>query len=165
MAKGGGEVFEITEDIRKQRDKLTIAQGKNNQKDIEKINKKIKELQARLRTIASVPGFDDIFVGIRKEYLAEGGRIGYAEGTTEEEVKITETVADTPGAPTPERQVLKLSYAELRNKLPKEISDDIVELLANSTEALQDFAYITTQDDVSNFNVKYGVNLVIPQTA
>ncbi|MAL11150.1 MAG: hypothetical protein CMF74_15970 [Maricaulis sp.] len=165
LAKGGGEVFEITEDIRKQRDKLTIAQGKNNQKDIEKINKKIKELQARLRTIASVPGFDDIFVGIRKEYLAEGGRIGYAEGTTEEEVKITETVADTPGAPTPERQVLKLSYAELRNKLPKEISDDIVELLANSTEALQDFAYITTQDDVSNFNVKYGVNLVIPQTA
>ena len=165
LAKGGGEVFEITEDIRKQRDKLTIAQGKNNQKDIEKINKKIKELQARLRTIASVPGFDDIFVGIRKEYLAEGGRIGYAEGTTEEEVKITETVADTPGAPTPERQVLKLSYAELRNKLPKEISDDIVELLANSTEALQDFAYITTQDDVSNFNVKYGVNLVIPQNA
>ena len=167
LSKGGGEVFEIAEDIRKQRDKLTIAQGKKkpNQKDIEKINKKISELQARLRTIASVPGFDEIFVGIREEYLAEGGRIGYAEGTTEEEVKMTETVVDTPGAPTPERQVLKLSYSELRNKLPKEISDDIVELLANSTEALQDFAYITTQDDVSNFNVKYGVNLVIPQTA
>ena len=112
-----------------------------------------------------MPGFDEIFVGIREEYLAKGGRIGYAEGTPEEEVKITETVVDTPGAPTPERQVLKLSYSELRNKLPKEISDDIVELLANSTEALQDFAYITTQDDVSNFNVKYGVNLVIPQTA
>tara|TARA_A100001391_G_scaffold147759_1_gene105247 strand:+ start:943 stop:2232 length:1290 start_codon:yes stop_codon:yes gene_type:complete len=167
LSKGGGEVFEIAEDIRKQRDKLTIAQGKKkpNQKDIEKINKKISELQARLRTIASVPGFDEIFVGIREEYLAKGGRIGYAEGTPEEEVKITETVVDTPGAPTPERQVLKLSYSELRNKLPKEISDDIVELLANSTEALQDFAYITTQDDVSNFNVKYGVNLVIPQTA
>jgi hypothetical protein len=167
LAKGGGEVFEIAEDIRKQRDKLTVAQGKKkpNQKDIDKINKKLAELQARLRTIATVPGFDDIFVGIREEYLAEGGRTGFALGTPEEEVKVTETVADTPGAPTPERQVLKLSYAELRNKLPKEISDDIVELLANSTEALQDFAYITTQDDVGNFNVKYGVNLVIPQTA
>ena len=110
-------------------------------------------------------GFERLFPGVKKAYLAEGGRVNRALGTPKEEVKVTETVVDTPGAPTPERQVLKLSYAELRNKLPKEISDDIVELLANSTEALQDFAYITTQDDVSNFNVKYGVNLVIPQTA
>jgi len=79
-------------------------------------------------------------------------------------MEVAETIANTPGAPTPEKQVLKLSYAELRNKLPKEITDDVVELLANSTEALQDFAYITTQDDVGNFNIKYGVNLVIPPT-
>jgi hypothetical protein len=38
-------------------------------------------------------------------------------------------------------------------------------LLSNSEEALQDFAYIRTQDDVSKFNVKYGVNLVVPPTA
>ena len=108
-------------------------------------------------------GFERLFPGVKK-LIQLSGRIGYAEGTTEEEVN-DKTVVDTPGAPTPERQVLGLSYSELRNKLPKEISDDIVELLANSTEALQDFAYITTQDDVSNFNVKYGVNLVIPQNA
>ena len=167
LSKGGGEVLELVDDIRKERAKLKIARGKKkpNEKTIENINREILELQAQLGAIAAIPGFDDIFVGFRKQYLAEGGRTGFALGTPEEEVKITETIADTPGAPTPERQVLKLSYAELRNKLPKEISDDVVELLANSTEALQDFAYITTQDDVGNFNVKYGVNLVIPQTA
>ena len=154
-------------DIDKQRRKLATenAKKKPNQKNIDKINKKIAELQGELGQFTKLKGFEDVLPGVKKAYLAEGGRIGYAEGTTEEEVKMTETVVDTPGAPTPERQVLKLSYSELRNKLPKEISDDIVELLANSTEALQDFAYITTQDDVSNFNVKYGVNLVIPQTA
>jgi hypothetical protein len=31
-----------------------------------------------------------------------------------------------------------------------------------SEQALQDFAYISTQSDVSKFNVKYGVNLVLP---
>jgi len=55
-----------------------------------------------------------------------------------------------------------MDFAELRNRLPKEITDDIVQLLANSTEALQSFAYIKTQEDVNAFNIKYGVNLVLP---
>ena len=167
LTSASAEIISLQSDIDKQRGKLNAENTKKkpNQKNIEKINKKIADLQRQLNKFATMGGFERLFPGVKKAYLAEGGRIGYAEGTTEEEVKITETVADTPGAPTPERQVLKLSYSELRNKLPKEISDDIVELLANSTEALQDFAYITTQDDVSNFNVKYGVNLVIPQTA
>lgn len=167
ITAASAEIIGYQNDIDKQRGKLAEenAKKKPNQKNIDKINKKIAQLQKELNKFASMKGFEDLFPGVKKAYLAEGGRIGYAQGTTEEEVKMTETVVDTPGAPTPERQVLKLSYSELRNKLPKEISDDIVELLANSTEALQDFAYITTQDDVSNFNVKYGVNLVIPQTA
>ena len=67
---------------------------------------------------------------------------------------------ETPAAP-----VQKLTYNELRNRLPKEITDDIVALIANSEQALQDFAYIRTQGDVDSFNVKYGMNLVLPQTA
>ncbi len=167
LTSASAEIIGLQSDIDKQRGKLAEenAKKKPNQKNLDKINKKIADLQRELNKFATMGGFERLFPGVKKAYLAEGGRIGYAEGTTEEEVKVTETVADTPGAPTPERQVLKLSYSELRNKLPKEISDDIVELLANSTEALQDFAYITTQDDVSNFNVKYGVNLVIPQNA
>ena len=167
LTSASAEIIGLQSDIDKQRGKLAEenAKTKPNQKNLDKINKKIAQLQRELNKFATMGGFERLFPGVKKAYLAEGGRIGYAEGTTEEEIKMTETVVDTPGAPTPERQVLKLSYSELRNKLPKEISDDIVELLANSTEALQDFAYITTQDDVSNFNVKYGVNLVIPQNA
>ena len=60
--------------------------------------------------------------------------------------------------------VQQLTYEQLRDRLPPEITDDVVNLLANNAEALQQFAYITTQDDVNNFNIKYGVNLVIPPT-
>jgi hypothetical protein len=66
---------------------------------------------------------------------------------------------ETPGTPVN----TKLSFEQLRTRLPKEITDDIVRLVANSEEALQDFAYIRTQGDVEKFNVKYGVNLVLPQ--
>ena len=64
-----------------------------------------------------------------------------------------------------EKPVEKLSYAQLRDRLPKEVTDDVVMLLSNSEEALQDFAYIRTQDDISKFNIKYGVNLIVPPTA
>ena len=64
-----------------------------------------------------------------------------------------------------EKPVEKLSYQQLRDRLPQEITNDVVMLIANSEEALQDFAYIRTQNDVSKFNVKYGVNLVVPPTA
>jgi hypothetical protein len=56
-----------------------------------------------------------------------------------------------------------LSYDELRNRLPKEISNDIVKLLSVSYQALGDFAEIATQSDVDKFNLKYGVNLVLPR--
>ena len=59
----------------------------------------------------------------------------------------------------------KIDFSTLRSRLPKEIGDDIVPLLANSYEALADFAAISTQADVDNFNVKYGVELVLPQEA
>jgi hypothetical protein len=55
-----------------------------------------------------------------------------------------------------------MDFADLRNRLPQEITDDIVQLLANSEEALQAFAYIKTQEDINAFNVKYGVNLILP---
>ena len=66
-------------------------------------------------------------------------------------------MAQVPAAQTP-----KLSFEELRNRLPKEITNDVVELIANSQQALQDFSYIRTQGDVNSFNLKYGVTLVLP---
>ena len=52
-------------------------------------------------------------------------------------------------------------YQILRRRLPPEISDDIVRLIAYNKEAFQDFANIQTQDDVTAFNEKYGVQLVV----
>ena len=65
----------------------------------------------------------------------------------------------------PRQDLPQLSYDEIRARLPKEISDDIVILLANSYEALADFAEIRTQADVDAFNLKYQVQLVLPQEA
>ena len=81
--------------------------------------------------------------------LADGGRVNKAMGGPSE----------TPTEPV----ATKLTFEQLRTRLPKEITDDIVRLVATSEEALQDFSYIRTQGDVEKFNVKYGVNLVLPQ--
>ncbi len=58
-----------------------------------------------------------------------------------------------------------ISYDELRARLPSEITDDIVRLISESPQALEDFATIQTQQDVNNFNTKYGVNLTLPPEA
>jgi hypothetical protein len=100
---------------------------------------------------------------ITTENLATGGRVGLAEGTQPESV-IEETVMKEGPSDVAIKPVNKLSYAELRDRLPKEITNDIVQLIANSEEALQEFAYIRTQRDINDFNVKYGVNLVLPAT-
>ena len=90
-----------------------------------------------------------------------GGRAGYAQGELVEE-QVTETMA--PGPQTPS-MTNPISYDQLRARLPKEITDDIVQLMANSAEALEDFASISTQQDVDQFNKKYNVNLVLPAEA
>ena len=90
-----------------------------------------------------------------------GGRAGYAQGELVEE-QVTETMA--PGPQTPS-MANPISYDQLRARLPKEITDDIVQLMANSAEALEDFASISTQQDVDQFNKKYNVNLVLPAEA
>ena len=92
---------------------------------------------------------------------ADGGRAGYANGEMVMEEQVTETMA-------PESQAMTnnpISYDQLRARLPAEITDDIVELMANSAEALEDFAMISSQQDVDLFNQKYSVNLVLPSEA
>jgi hypothetical protein len=87
-----------------------------------------------------------------------------AGGPTEDETEsdVVASNVNFGGTTTPIKPVQKLDYATLRDRLPKEINDQVVQLLASSEQALQDFAYITSQNDVNNFNVKYGVNLIIP---
>ena len=92
--------------------------------------------------------------------FASGGRAGYALGEMVEE-QFTETMAPEPMAQSDN----PISYDQLRSRLPAEITDDIVELMANSAEALEDFAMISSQQDVDLFNQKYSVNLVLPSGA
>ena len=93
---------------------------------------------------------------------ASGGRAGYAEGEmVEEQITETETMAPGPMAQSDN----PISYDQLRARLPAEVTDDIVELMANSAEALEDFAMISSQQDVDLFNQKYSVNLVLPSGA
>jgi len=92
-----------------------------------------------------------------------GGRAGYAAGEMVEE-QVTETETMAPG-PMDDGSNNLISYDQLRARLPAEITDDIVELMTNSAEALEDFAMISTQADVDQFNRKYSVNLVLPAEA
>ena len=92
----------------------------------------------------------------KKYYFSEGGRVGLNLGTP----KMMEDVAEQPKS-----EVQDLSYTELRARLPQEISNDIVQLLANSKQALIDFANIQTPEDIAGFNQQYDVNLTLPQGA
>lgn len=107
-----------------------------------------------------------IFESYKKQYRtgeAEGGRIGYANGEMVEE-QVTETM-DVGPMGQPDQADNPISYDQLRARLPQEISDDIVQLMSNSAEALEDFAMISTQQDVDQFNKKFSVNLVLPAEA
>ena len=57
----------------------------------------------------------------------------------------------------------KLTFQELRARLPMEVSDQVVRLLAASEEALMVFAQIETQQDVSNFNQRFQADLKLPE--
>tara|TARA_Y100001972_G_scaffold58414_1_gene71702 strand:- start:136 stop:1188 length:1053 start_codon:yes stop_codon:yes gene_type:complete len=87
--------------------------------------------------------------------MKKGGRVEMQQGGM-----TTQTTQ-----PTQQPETLALSFADLRARLPQEITNDIVALVSQSNQALSDFANIRTQADVDNFNKKYGVNLVLPQEA
>ena len=71
----------------------------------------------------------------------------------------------TDQGPVQASPVQDLTFEELRARLPQTITDDIITLIANSEQALTDFANIQTQQDVSAFNQKYEVNLQLPAEA
>ena len=142
-------------------------------KYVQKIRRKIKDNLVDLKNPDGTPkypgGEDDpqlledqfdafnIFFKTGKfpEFKAQGGRIGYAEGT---EPPAEEAEKQQVGLAAP-----KIDFSTLRARLPNEIGNDIVRLIAASPEALEDFATIATQQDVDLFNQKYSVNLVLPQ--
>jgi len=90
----------------------------------------------------------------------DGGRIGLQMGGDVMPEAMTMDQGTTKDSP-----VQNLSFEELRSRLPNSITDDIITLIANSEQALVDFANIQTQQDVNAFNQKYEVNLQMPAEA
>ena len=115
--------------------------------------------------------YEEFFLGAadslttEDQELAEGGRAGYNVGgmAMQGEKPSAEEAVTQQQMNSMSKDEDKIDYATLRARLPAQITDDIVRLIAASPEALEDFATIATQQDVDLFNQKYNVNLVLPQ--
>ena len=102
-------------------------------------------------------GFQDSFAGT----VGEGQNVMQGEGAAVQE-QAMQPAQNLQGITTPQRQAMQQDpYQILRGRLPPEITDDVVRLIAYNKEAFQDFANIQTQDDVTSFNDKWGVQLVV----
>jgi len=100
---------------------------------------------------------------LEEEKKATGGRVGYQNAGA---VMPGQTMqAQAPGPTDQETNQINISYEQLRERLPQEISNEIVLLLSESYEAFADFAEIQTQADVNEFNTKYNVQLFLPKQA
>jgi len=128
--------------VRDQAIQNIIAQGKIDQEtpDLseENINSMIKTIQG----------------------YASGGRVDRQMGTPimgeqpmQQETQMSEQPMQPEGQQDP--------YQYLRTKLPAEIPDQVVKLIAYNQEAFNDFAAIETQDDLDSFNKRYNVELVV----
>ena len=94
----------------------------------------------------------EIFIPDVGAQMQKGGRVEAQEGTF---------VAPTEQGQTPKGS-MGLTFQELRARLPREVSDEVVRLIATSEEALLDFANLETQDDIALFNQKYQSDLQLP---
>ena len=137
-----------------------------------------KEEQAKL--LAQIKRLQDLFMGKQFDFKASGGRAGYnlGVGPNVMEEKVTDTFkmpGETIQATEQVEEVLPKTgstgdlpmpgqdpYMLLRARLPQEITDDVVRLIAYNPDAFADFAAIESQEDVMLFNQKYGVELVLP---
>jgi len=95
--------------------------------------------------------------------MAEGGRINKAMGGGMDMTQAPQTMAPGPEM-MPQgggQDMGEDPFTILRQRLPQEISDEVVSLIAYNKIAFQDFANIQDQDDVDLFNQKYNVQLVV----
>ena len=96
--------------------------------------------------------------------MAKGGRVGYQSGNMVQPNAMQAAMPMDQGPEVPS-EVQNIDYDTLRARLPQSITDDIVRLISTSAEAMEDFATIQSQQDINNFNKKYGVELVLPAEA
>jgi len=95
--------------------------------------------------------------------FANGGRVDRAMGTPEmgEQPMMNPMAVEQQDVAMETQDQGNDAYAMLRARLPQEIPDDVVKLIAYNKNAFADFASIKNQEDVSSFNQKYGVSMNI----
>ena len=167
------------ETIRQLEEEISKYEGQKIKGAQEKVNDAKAALKKMIITMQLAGLESSIDAYDLRKYLQDGGRVKRAIGTPETGETDVSVVDESIVTPTgtekieatevtaaenvdPMQEVPVMDFSTLRNRLPKEITDDIVQLLANSKEALQDFYYLNNQQDVSRFNTKYGVNLILP---
>jgi len=146
-----------------------------NQEKVSGIPIPTKKREEMINTLALSIFRQGLSLGLEdKPEQAEGGRVGLQDsyegtvGTAENAQNVmmneqaVQPAQNMQGMTTAQNQAMTQDpYQILRRRLPPEVSDDVVKLIAYNKEAFQDFANIQTQDDVTMFNDKWGVQLIV----
>ena len=100
---------------------------------------------------------------VPKNLKAEGGRVGYQEGTPEpmkQQPMMQETMQ--PAAPKENTMSVKQMYDLMRQRIPQaNVSDKDLYKIASSEQIMADFASLETMSDVTQFNEQYDTNIVL----
>ena len=105
---------------------------------------------------------------VPKNLKAEGGRVGYQEGTPEpmmqqpmmQQPMMQETMQ--PEAPKENTMSVKQMYDLMRQRIPvANVSDKDLYKIASSEQIMADFASLETMSDVTQFNEQYDTNIVL----
>jgi hypothetical protein len=157
---------EKSDDIRKdaKRDALNdirIKYDEFEKKDIEPGGQYYQEYSDSLKAYEQEYIVEYLLLVTEGATFAEGGRVGLANGGGPYEPGSGPD-PDPGSPPIMQGDSPMLSFEELRARLPREVSDQVVRLIATSENALLDFANIDTQEDIAIFNQKYNVDLQLP---
>jgi len=144
-------------------------------------------IDRRMKLISgSFESDSDIRALVRSEFIAQNGVppnkeqldkgvanyksvMGLKDGGRVERQMGSPMMGEQPMAQAPQQDVAMETqqdsgnkvYSMLRSRLPQEVPDEVVQLISYNKEAFADFASIKNQEDVTSFNEKYGVELVI----
>tara|TARA_R110002072_G_scaffold275804_1_gene436998 strand:+ start:637 stop:1929 length:1293 start_codon:yes stop_codon:yes gene_type:complete len=142
-------------------------------------NEKLQEVYTdsyRIHVQSMIDAFKGVSFSVAEE-KAEGGRVGLANGGGPYEpgsgpdpdpgsppIMTAARGPYEPGSgPDPDPNSPPIITAEeLRKRLPPEVSDSVIQLIATSEEAMLDFARIQSPEDINTFNRKYNADLVLP---
>ena len=129
--------------------------------EIPESGEELREYNQLVEEIRQYKIVEELIILTQGATFAEGGRVGLANGGGPFEPGSGPD--PDPGSPPIMRgDSPMLTFEELRARLPREVSDQVVRLIATSENALLDFANIDTQEDIAIFNQKYNVDLQLP---